>query len=370
MNYTVFDVETANAQRASICALGVIRIENDKVVFEKEYLINPETEFSYFNTRIHGITAEDVSDAMTFPEIWSEIKEYFSNTILVAHNAKSMDLCALYRTLQRYSIPLIRNQYLCTYEIAKNVFSNTEVESFRLDVLSKKIGAPVFNHHDALDDTKACFELLRYFEQNYPQAILPCDYNFDASTSDCGCQINSGQEGMYSDETKEMQKLQLIIAKVIEDQSISNDELEQINEWLHSHVSLLGFYPFDKIYFAVEGILEDGVMDQDEERELLNLFDHFLNPQTDTNVTDISGKTVCLSGEFNYGSKKQVEEYLTNKGAITVGSVTAKTDVLVLGEAGSAAWKYGNYGSKYEKARQLIEKGKSILITKEKDIIL
>lgn len=49
--------------------------------------------------------------------------------------------------------------------------------------------------------------------------------------------------------------------------------------------------------------------------------------------------------------------------------VTKKVDILILGEAGSAAWKYGNYGSKYEKARQLQEKGSNIIVVKEQDII-
>ena len=40
MNYTVFDVETANSQRDSICAIGIIRYENNQVVCEKEILIN------------------------------------------------------------------------------------------------------------------------------------------------------------------------------------------------------------------------------------------------------------------------------------------------------------------------------------------
>jgi hypothetical protein len=47
-----------------------------------------------------------------------------------------------------------------------------------------------------------------------------------------------------------------------------------------------------------------------------------------------------------------------------------KVDILILGEEGSAAWKYGNYGSKYEKARQLQEKGSNIIVVKEQDIIL
>lgn len=107
MNYTVFDVETANSQRESICAIGIIRYENNQIVFEKEILINPEVEFNYFNTRIHGIKESDVINALTFPEVWADIKDYFDNTILVAHNAKSMDLCALYRRLERYSLPLV-----------------------------------------------------------------------------------------------------------------------------------------------------------------------------------------------------------------------------------------------------------------------
>ena len=122
MNYTVFDVETANSQRDSICAIGVIRYENNQVVYEKEILINPETEFNYFNTRIHGITEKDVVNAPTFPEVWREIGIYFTDTILVAHNAKSMDLCALYRTLEKYNLPMVSNKFICTMELAKKIF--------------------------------------------------------------------------------------------------------------------------------------------------------------------------------------------------------------------------------------------------------
>lgn len=122
MDYTVFDVETANERRDSICAIGIIRYENNKTVYEKEILINPETEFNYFNVKVHGITAADVEDAPTFPKIWDEIKMYFDQTILVAHNAKSMDLCALYRTLERYDLPPVNNQYICTLELAKSMF--------------------------------------------------------------------------------------------------------------------------------------------------------------------------------------------------------------------------------------------------------
>lgn len=370
MNYTVFDVETANSQRDSICAIGIIRYENDTIIFEKEILINPEVKFNYFNTRIHGITERDVVDAPIFPEVWPLIKQYFQNTILVAHNAKSMDLCALYRTLERYDLPLVENDYICTMELAKDIFKNDDsVQSYRLDVLAKKYEIDLFNHHDALEDTRACFEILKKFVELFPQEVQAQHYYYSQSGK-CGCADTNAIEGMYSERTKEMQKLQEIVMGIIEDKVITESEITLLQEWLETHDALKGFYPFDKIFEIVEDIMLDGFMDKDEERELLGLLDAFINPQTQSEEVDLQGKSVCLSGEFNYGSKKQVEDYLIARGAEITKSVTAKLDILILGEAGSAAWKYGNYGSKYEKARQWIAKGKEIVIEKENDIIL
>ncbi len=179
MNYTVFDVETANSQRDSICSIGILRYEDNQVVFEKEIWINPEVEFNYFNTRIHGITAHDVADAPVFSDVWPEIREYFTDTILVAHNAKSMDLCALYRTLERYGLPLVNNDYICTMELAKEIFRNDDsVRSYRLDVLSKLYNIDLLHHHDALDDTRACFQILKKFEVLYPDAVKERHYHY------------------------------------------------------------------------------------------------------------------------------------------------------------------------------------------------
>lgn len=369
MNYTVFDVETANSQRDSICSIGVIRYENNQVVYEKEILINPEVEFNYYNTRIHGIKETDVIDAPKFPEVWNEINKYFDETILVAHNAKSMDLCALYRTLNRYNLPMVNNDYICTLELAKEIFRNDDsVDCYKLNVLSKMYDIDLMHHHNALDDTKACFEILRKFEFLYPEAVTPRSYYFNGTPSDCGCVAGRAMEGLYSDNTKEMQRLQEIVSNIIEDNEITDIEIKELKEWLAKHVSLNGFYPFDKINELVEIIMLDGVMDDSESRQLLNLLDAFINPQTQNVEINFTEKTVCLSGEFNIGSKKQVEELLIKKNAIIMKSVTGNLDVLILGQAGSAAWKYGNYGSKYEKAQQLNEKGKNIVIVKEGDI--
>ena len=370
MNFTVFDVETANNKRDSICSIGIIRYENNQVIFEKEILINPEVEFNYFNTKIHGITAADVSDALVFPEIWTEIKGFFNQTILVAHNAKSMDLCALYRTLERYHLPLVDNNYICTMELAKEIFRNDkEVQSYRLDVLSKLYNINLLQHHNALEDTRACFEILKKFEELYPKVIKEKHYDYDNSRNECACLGTSSMERVFSDKTRKMQNLQKIVLKIVEDNMITDDEIVKLKNWLDQNGDLKGFYPFDMIFELVEGIMLDGKMNEVEQQELLNLLDSFINPQTENVEVDFFGKSVCLSGEFNYGNKKQVEGLLLDRGASMEKSVTGKLDILILGEAGSSAWKYGNYGSKYEKARQLNENGKSIKIVKENDVI-
>ena len=175
-NYTVFDVVTANSSTASICSIGIVKVENNKIVFKNEYLINPEAEFSPINVRIHNITPEMVKDQPTFPIVWNEIKEYFMHSVLIAHNAKSMDLCALYKTLDRYNIPNFEINYICTYELSKKIFRYYEVPSYSLNSICVKLGILLNNHHNALNDALACYSILEYFNKNYPDFVLEQKY--------------------------------------------------------------------------------------------------------------------------------------------------------------------------------------------------
>ena len=366
-NYTAFDVETANNYRDSICSIGIVRVENDEVVFAEEILINPECDFNFFNTRIHGITQEMVSNKPTFPQVWDKISDLFIDTVLVAHNAKSMDLCALCRTLEKYDLPIPKIKYICTYELAKELVSKSECGAYRLDVLCNKFKINLNTHHNALDDAMACKDLLEHFKKYNSENIEAKPYYFSTKSSDCDC--HNEHKTIYSDKTLAMQEFQQIIISVLSDGLVSGIEANSLLSWMKSHSDLKGYYPFDKLFDTVDTILMDMKVDYEEEKILLEILDAFISPQTSEIKSEINGKCICLSGDFLYGSKKDVENYLTSKGAVVVSSVTKKVDMLILGESGSAAWKYGNYGSKYEKATQLNEKGASIIIYKEKDII-
>ena len=60
MSFVAIDVETANADMASICQIGVARYVEGELVEEWSSLVDPEDYFDPFNIEIHGITERNV----------------------------------------------------------------------------------------------------------------------------------------------------------------------------------------------------------------------------------------------------------------------------------------------------------------------
>lgn len=87
-NFAAIDFETANQQRTSICSVGIVIVRNGEIVDSYYSLIKPEPEYySYWNTRVHGLTMEDTMNARVFPEVWAEIQPKIEGLPLVAHNS-------------------------------------------------------------------------------------------------------------------------------------------------------------------------------------------------------------------------------------------------------------------------------------------
>src|SRR4051794_39302900 len=119
-NFIVFDFETANRSRHSICSVGMVFVENGKIVDSIYQLINPEEEFDGSNIHIHGIKPEDVKDSPTFDVFYNSIKEKIENKLMVAHNL-SFDGYALRDNLARYEVKPFYNQFLCTYQLSRKI---------------------------------------------------------------------------------------------------------------------------------------------------------------------------------------------------------------------------------------------------------
>ena len=149
LDFVAIDVETAIGKRWSICQIGLAIVENGELKQTVNELIQPpNNEYSIWNTKIHGITANKTSDKPTFPEIWEKIYPIIENKKLVAHNA-DFDINCLHQTLDYYNIEIPNFDCDCTYrKTGQNL--NDACASFNISL---------DNHHDACCDAEACARL-------------------------------------------------------------------------------------------------------------------------------------------------------------------------------------------------------------------
>ena len=157
--YIVFDVETPNRYNDRMSAIGISIVEDGKIVEEMFSYVNPEEPFDDFNTELTGISAETVTDAPTFPELWKQIEGLMGSGTLVAHNAP-FDMGVLKKCLQDYGI-LWKDQaqYCCTVQIGRRELPGMK---HSLDSMCRYYGIEL-DHHKADSDSHAAAEiLLRY----------------------------------------------------------------------------------------------------------------------------------------------------------------------------------------------------------------
>ena len=155
MNFTAIDFETATGKRYSACAVGIITVENGKVIDEYNSLIQPPyNEYSYYNTKIHGITENDTFNALLFPDVYPEIKNRLTGKTIVAHN-EAFDRTVLQNTMAYYNLDYselnISNPWECTLKI----YRSKGYKPASLDICCKKQGIKL-NHHEALSDARGC----------------------------------------------------------------------------------------------------------------------------------------------------------------------------------------------------------------------
>ncbi len=158
LTFNAIDVETANADRASICQIGIVHVRDGKVEDKWQSLVNPEDWFDPWNVEIHGIDEEDVRYSPTLPEIRDELRSRLRGSILISHTA--FDRVAFERAMHRYELEQLQVTWLDSAKVVrrawperygrrgyglKNVATDLEID---------------FRHHDALEDARAAAEIV------------------------------------------------------------------------------------------------------------------------------------------------------------------------------------------------------------------
>ncbi|MCM0583035.1 3'-5' exonuclease [Weissella diestrammenae] len=158
MNFIAMDFETASAVRSSAVSMAVVVVRDNQLVDEFYSLINPQTTFNPRNIQIHGIQPADVVDAPLFPDVWQQIKQFYTpDQLVIAHNAP-FDNGVLRATLDHYGVAAPHYLSLDTVRTSRRFYP--ELPNHRLNTVSSALGIDLLHHHNALDDTVAAAQIL------------------------------------------------------------------------------------------------------------------------------------------------------------------------------------------------------------------
>ncbi|MCU1514064.1 MAG: polymerase subunit epsilon [Microbacteriaceae bacterium] len=155
LDFTAIDFETANSSSASACSVGLVKVRDGVVVERVGWLIKPPLgydQFTEWNTRIHGIMAVDVVDALLWSEQLPDLVTFAGDDHLVAHNA-GFDMGVIAAACRASFVDIPTFRYLCSLQVARKTY---DLDSYRLPVAAMAAGFEDFAHHDALADAEAC----------------------------------------------------------------------------------------------------------------------------------------------------------------------------------------------------------------------
>lgn len=150
------DYETTGIKNPAPVSLCIIFYENGKKKYQNYSVINPEKEIEYGAYKIHGISQDEASQFGNFAYLWQNIRQYFENSIIIAHNCSYDYKRVLLPTLKRYDLEVPQMWALDTLENAKKLIPKSEIENYKLNTLCNYLGIKFDenNHHDALYDTR------------------------------------------------------------------------------------------------------------------------------------------------------------------------------------------------------------------------
>ena len=157
MDFVAIDVETANANLASICQVGLARFSDGRLVDTWVSLIDPDDYFDEINVSIHGIDEAAVRGAPLWAEAFESFSPWLDNTIVVSHTP--FDRAALRRSCEDNAINMKSYKWLDTSRVVRRVWPQFSRNGYGLGNVAEFLGIE-FQHHDAREDARAAGEVL------------------------------------------------------------------------------------------------------------------------------------------------------------------------------------------------------------------
>jgi len=166
---------------------------------------------------------------------------------------------------------------------------------------------------------------------------------------------------------------------LIADGAINQSEVEFLEKWLVTNLSVSQQPLIASLYERIRAILADGIADSDECIDLFATLNAFT--ANDISLGEVAkstslplchpappvffeGKAFCFTGTFSFGERKHCEAQVVARGGAG-GSLTKTTNYLVIGAYATESWKHSAFGNKIMKAVDMRSAGVPIAIISE-----
>lgn len=164
--YVVVDLEaTSTGSKAKIIQVGIVVIEDGKIVDRYTTDVNPHEPLDAHIKELTGLTDQRLAQAPDFSQVARKIFDLVGDGIFVAHNVQfDANLLAENLFLEGYEL---RNPRVDTVELAQVFFP--ELEKYSLPILCRELGISLKHAHTALSDAQATAELLLFLREKMAQ---------------------------------------------------------------------------------------------------------------------------------------------------------------------------------------------------------
>lgn len=159
MNFTAIDVETANSNRGSVCAVGITVVRAGQIERAVEWHVKPEAglgSFSPRNVAIQGITAEMARSGNSWAKSLDAIASLAEDYPLVAYNAP-FDRSAILQASEFSGLQAPTNEFHCALALSRRLLT---LEAYKLSHVVAELGLDPFDHHQAGADAAACAQVV------------------------------------------------------------------------------------------------------------------------------------------------------------------------------------------------------------------
>lgn len=159
--FVAFDVETTglNAKTDRLTEIGAVMFKGGEIGERFTTYVNPKMPIPREITELTGITDRDVFDAPEEGEAVAAFLKFAGERPLVAHNAP-FDTGFIAEACKRSGLAF-NSVVIDTLSLSQCLLP--ELKRHKLDIVSKHLGLPQFNHHRATDDAMVVARMMEKF---------------------------------------------------------------------------------------------------------------------------------------------------------------------------------------------------------------